>query len=184
MSKQLKIFLIVSVLVNALLIGWTFGHFFRHSRRPGPPPHRDYYLSQLPPGKAKAFKRSMKEIRKKNRKYFKKIEEVRKQVIEALTAPTFDPKLFIRKLNELHAVYGELKEPMAQSVAELASTMNQEQRRVLAKLLEKGPLAPPGRQWKRGKRPWKGPGHPPGPVGPPPHQGGPPEGGAPPPAFP
>lgn len=167
MTKQLKIFLIASVLLNALLIGWALGHFFRHGRPPGPPPPPGYYLSQLPPEKAEAFRRAMKQIREKNKKYLKKIESVRREVINALTAPSFDPKLFLNKLNELHEAYGEFKEPMAETVAALAATMNQEQRIILAKLLEKGPLAPTGRGWKKGRGKFRGPPPHPG-EGPPP----------------
>jgi len=172
MSKSLKTFLVISILLNTLLIGVLIGHFSKHGRRSPRHPRSQALLAELPKEKAQAFQEAMDGLRKASRKDKKKLESARKQVIEVLTAPQFNAQAFMASLNAVHDIHGELKEEMGLTVSKLASGMNQDERKILAKMLEKGPLGPgPHHRGKRHRSrhppppgmgpPGQGPGFPP-----------------------
>ena len=102
-------------------------------------------LAKLPAEKAELVKSTFKEMRterKANKQAHKSEREVMKQI---LTAPEFNRAAFVGKAQELSAKHGAMKVKGAEKIANLATQLNQEERKILAEMLPKK-----GKKGKRG----------------------------------
>ncbi len=164
MSKGLKIFLTVSVLLNVLLVGiviGTFSHTFVGRMERGK--RALMLLKDLPPEKREMVLETMKDMRKHSRETKKKIWKMRDEIIDVFAAPEFDAGLFDQKVAELHALMGEITGEMADETKKIAAELNYEERKAIAEMIRRGPGPPFPRFLMEGF---------PGPDGPPPHHPG------------
>lgn len=143
MSKSLKIFLAVSVLLNVLLIGvliGTFSHTILWRMEKG---KRTFTLvKELPPDKREKVLETMKKMGKESRRTRKKIKKVRDEVINIFSAPEFDAELFDRKVAEMHALMGELTDDIAEETKKMALELSPEERKEIADTIRRGPGPP------------------------------------------
>ncbi|MEW6144432.1 MAG: periplasmic heavy metal sensor [Thermodesulfobacteriota bacterium] len=143
MSKGLKIFLALSVLLNVLLIGiliGTLSHtFFWHMEKGKRAFH---FMKELPPEKREKVMETIKDLRKESLETRKKIKKKRDEVIDVFSAPEFDPALFDRKVTELHALMGELTDEIADETKKIASDLTREERKAIADIIRRGPGPP------------------------------------------
>lgn len=190
MGNKFKLVLIFSLAINLLLIGMVVGYSVRGCRRQGRPPRPPERLSQqLSPQTQELFSQALRSLHEKNRQTAEAIEKKRQEVVAILVAPQFDSQAYQKATAELHALHGQMKDALTQTVMNLASQLSQEERKALAQFLLKGPPGgPPGeggshhhpppphsdRPHGGGGRPWgppEGPGQdgfPGGPPAPPP----------------
>ena len=164
MSKGLKIFLAVSVLLNVLLVGiviGTFSHTFVGRMEKGK--RSLLFLKDLPPEKREMVLETMKDMRKQSRETKKKIMKMRDEVIDVFAAPEFDAALFDHKVAEMHALMGEITDEIADETKKIAAELNYEERKAIADMIRRGPGPPFPRFLMEGF---------PGPDGPPPHHPG------------
>lgn len=168
MGYKLKSALIVSLAINLLLLGMLGGYFARGCRAPGAlPPLPPGMGGKLSPESEKTFRQALKNLHEENRQTGEAIAQAQREVLQILSAPSFDATLYKKKVEELHILHGKMREKLTQTVTELAATMNQEERRALAMFLEQGPPGGPPSP-PRGPHP---PGFPPPPPGAPPPMG-------------
>lgn len=150
MGNKLKIILIVSISANLLLVGLVMGYLFRGWQRGRSEFRLPPRISQkMTPENIEKFEKAMRELHQENRKERKQIRTLQKEILETLTAPEFNAKVFQDKMEELHQLHGKMKDDLTQTVTALASQLNQEERQALALILEQGPLGKRG-----GKPPW------------------------------
>jgi uncharacterized membrane protein len=168
MSKGLKIFIAVSVLLNVLLLGiviGTFSHTFVGRMEKGK--RALMFLKDLPPEKRDMVIETMKDMKKESRETRKKIKQKKNEVIDVFSAPEFDSKLFDRKVAEMHALMGEVTAGIADETKKIAAELNHEERKAIADIIRRGPGPPFPRFLMEG---FHGPDGPPPPP-PPPHPG-------------
>lgn len=143
MSKGLKIFLAVSVLLNVLLLGiliGTFSHTFLGRMEKGK--RALMFLKDLPPEKRDMVIETIKDMKKESRETRKKIKQKKNEVIDVFSAPEFDPVLFDRKVAEMHALMGEVTSEIADETKKIASELNYEERKAVAEIIRRGPGPP------------------------------------------
>ncbi|GEM_PF-680430 len=143
MSKGLKIFLAVSVLLNVLLLGiliGTFSHTFVGRMEKGK--RALMFLKDLPPEKREMVIETMKDMKKESRETRKKIKQKKNEVIDVFSAPKFDAGLFDRKVAEMHALMGEVTSEIAEETKKIASELNYEERKAVAEIIRRGPGPP------------------------------------------
>jgi uncharacterized membrane protein len=143
MSKGLKIFLAVSVLLNVLLVGILIGNlshtiFWRMEKGR----RAFHFMKELPPEKRDKVKEMIRDLKKESRETRKKIRQKRDEVIDVFSAPEFDPALFDRKVAELHALMGELTEEIAEETKKIASDLSREERKAVADIIRRVPGPP------------------------------------------
>ena len=146
MSKTIKIMLAVSVLLNVLLIGVLIGSFSH--RFAGPfqmRSHMKEVIGKLPEDKQELVKNTLKELKSETSATKKKVGAKRKEIMDVLTAPEFDPALFDQKVAELHVLMGELASEVAGAAKKIASNLDQQDRIMLSELIKRrhGPGPPP-----------------------------------------
>ena len=164
MSKGLKIFLAVSVLLNVLLIGvliGTFSHTMMWRMEKGK--HAYKFLRDLPPEKRDLVLQTMKNMKKQSRETRKKIKRAREEVIDAFAAPEFDAARFDRSVAAMHAIMGQMTDNIAEETKKIALELTPEERKALANTMKKWP-GPPFPRFLM-----EGPGEHGGPPPPPPH---------------
>ena len=143
MSKGLRIFIAVSVLLNVLLIGiliGTFSHTFLGRMDKGK--RALMFLKDLPPEKRDMVIETMKDMKKESRETRKKIRMKRDEVIDVFSAPEFDAALFDQKVAEMHALMGEVTTEIAGETKKIASELNHEEREAMADIIRRGPGPP------------------------------------------
>ena len=89
----------------------------------------------------------------------KEIRERRREVLEILSAPEFDPALYDNKVAELHALMDRLGNEFAGTARDLALNLDQDERKALAEAIMKRRGGKHGYREKWDDRPGKpGPG--------------------------
>lgn len=143
MTNKVKAVLIVSLLFNVLLIGWIAGaalHHFRGERGF----HRDdrAALERLSDEKRTLFLETLKQTRAASSAYRKEMSGIRKKTLAILTAPEFDEQAYRSAVGELHRLRTERMDRLSDTTGRLARQLNQDERRILAELLERHPRHP------------------------------------------
>ena len=152
MSKGLKIVFIISIILNVLFIGLTIGHFSKRAAHWGKMrADMEETIGALPEEKQKMIMSAMRELRRETRGAKREVGRVRKELVDTLTAESFDREKFMRQANELHDLHGVLALDLAKTVAELAENLNQEERKALSQFIRelrkhRRPDGPPGRR--------------------------------------
>ena len=162
MGRKLQLILFLSLALNLLFVGILVGYGFRgcgREKRHGRLPPE--ILEKVSPEQQKKFQDALFQIHKKGREVRRDIRQERKNSMDILTAPQFDAEAYRKSMNELHEMQGVLKGQLTDTVIQLASQLNQEDRKALAAFLARGPKGE-----GRGDR-WRGPGRDRGPGGPP-----------------
>lgn len=144
MTNKAKAVLIGSLLLNVLLVGWIAGGALHHFER-----HRGFHrderavLKRLPESKRALFLKTMEETRAESREIRNRTADIRKKTLAILTAPQFDEQAYRDSVAKLHRLRSERMNRLADATGGLAMQFNQEERKILAKLLERHPVHPP-----------------------------------------
>jgi uncharacterized membrane protein len=143
MSKGLKIFLAVSVLLNVLLAGILIGAFSHTMLWRMDKGKRAFsFARSLPPAKRDMLIDTMKKMKNESRETRKKIKKARQEVLDAFSAPEFDPERFDRSVATLHALMKELTDEIAGETKKIALELSPEERKQLADMMRRGPGPP------------------------------------------
>lgn len=138
MSKGLKIVVICSLALNVLMIGIFIGHFSHRISDEGflrRPWHEN--MSELSVEKQELFSKTMERARESNRDVHRLIRETRRTALAILTAPDFDEQAYRIEMEKLHDLRGKMMRNLADTTTELARQLNQDERKVLARRLER-----------------------------------------------
>lgn len=92
-------------------------------------------MSQFPPEKEMLFHQSMREAREETAENRGEIKKLKKEMVDILTAPVFDEKLFLEKRNTLNILCRKNRQAIDERIAGLATQLSQEDRTILAKMI-------------------------------------------------
>ncbi len=138
MSKTFKIIFAASIILNILLAGvviGTYSHGFRMklSMRQD----IDETLKDFPADKRALVTGAMESLRERTKETKKEIRKRRREVLEILSAPEFDPALYDKKVAELHTLMDRLGNEFAGTARDLALNLDQDERKALAEVIMK-----------------------------------------------
>lgn len=139
MSKKLKLFVLASVILNIVLTGIVAGHMahrFGHW-------HDDKMLrfiekTELSEIKKTAYKEKLQQALSE-KKYRNSGRQEHEKAMAILTTKTFDADLFRARLEHIFEKQDQHKKQMIDVIVELASELNQQDRKALAEILRKPP---------------------------------------------
>ncbi|HML96546.1 MAG TPA: periplasmic heavy metal sensor [Thermodesulfobacteriota bacterium] len=138
MSKAIKIIFAASIILNILLAGVVIGAYSHGFRAKFSMRHDiDEALKDFPPDKRALVTGAMESLRENTKETKKEIRERRREVLEILSAPEFDPALYDKKVAELHALMNRLGNEFADTARDLALELDQDERKALAEVIMK-----------------------------------------------
>ena len=138
MSRNIKILLTVSIVLNVLLLGILIGLFsddFRDHKKMRADMHRS--IDKLPKDKAKLVNKAMRSLHKETRKTRKQVKKTRNNINEILSAPVFDENAYNTEIENLQKLQSEIMEKFSSVTKDLALQLEQDERKVIAELLKK-----------------------------------------------
>ena len=153
MSKKMKVLMIVSLLLNVFLVGIIIGDM-SHRFRKKPPigKHARELASKLPEDKAAIILKTMETVHMNNRDVRKQIREARQRAMNIMTAQRFDEAAYQIQVEKLHELRGLMMQRLASVTMELATKLNQQERKILAQYLKRPPRPLRDRKPPRGSR--------------------------------
>lgn len=135
MSKKMKMMVIGSLLLNALLIGVIIGNWSHRFGREHFIGRHAELISKLPQEKAELFLKTVERVHLNNRNIYHRIREARKEAMRILAAPEFDEAAYRLELKKLHELGDLMMQGLANATIELAREFGQEERKILAQHL-------------------------------------------------
>jgi uncharacterized membrane protein len=140
MSRNVKILIVASLVLNVLLAGVIIGNVFHRIGWRSASKHDARVLAaKLSPEKYKLFTEVMGGARSECKQIRKHIRERREQALGILTAPEFDEQSFRREVDTLHDLRGRVADRLSGATLELAKQFDPEERKLLGKYLERPP---------------------------------------------
>lgn len=137
MSKKLKLFILISVILNVILIGIIAGYSFQHfGLKRGDEIISLLDNSSLPEEKRNSLKKKLREVLPNENKRKNK-QEWRDETLAILTAKEFDIDAYRAQLEKRHAERSQNKNNQIEIMTELVSQLNQDERKKLAKIFRK-----------------------------------------------
>ena len=132
MTKKLRLFILMSVILNFILIGVIMGHSYnRYGMRRVDMVIDFLDKSSIPEAQRIALKGKFKHIYY-NDKVQKQKQQWRKEIRAVMTAEEFDAEAYRIKLEEMTTRRNEKKQKMSAVMIEMASQLNLEERKALA----------------------------------------------------
>lgn len=130
MKKSLLVSAMVIVVISLCSMGYAFEGKGRGDRSP-----KHDHLSQLPADKAVLFRQTMKEAREKTAENREQMKNLKKELRDVLTAPTFDEAMFLEKMNILQILRQKERQTVVEGFAQVAQQFTQEERKILAEII-------------------------------------------------
>ncbi|MEE9542863.1 MAG: periplasmic heavy metal sensor [Thermodesulfobacteriota bacterium] len=133
MNKNIRIFVVCSVVLNIFLIGFVIG---KYTHRRGV---KDVgsVVKALPPTKQEIARRLFPGARSEEGLRVSELNNIRRGIIDELNAEEFDAEEYQKKLDALERVRAKLREHYTLAVKEMARNFTVEERRMLVKALVK-----------------------------------------------
>ncbi len=133
MKRNIKIFIITSVLLNILMAGVIFGNIGKYFLNK----HKisQEIVNSLPDDKRKLFKETMNSAEKATGELHEELDNARKEAANLLKAEPFDKEAYLSQVQHISELRGQVMQKMSQSVAALAEQFTQEERSILAETL-------------------------------------------------
>ena len=138
MSRNIKIILSLSIILNLLLIGLVAGHAIkRASYHREPQEAIEQVADTLTTEKREMVQSVMQTMREQKREQHKAMREAREKLMDIFTAPEFDPEAFQQAAQSLHDQHGVRGQQMTEAFTKLGQSLTQEERQALAKAMRK-----------------------------------------------
>jgi uncharacterized membrane protein len=134
-ERTMKKWLVFSVLIVAMSVCSLVyaydgkGHGSRHAQHE--------LLNQLPADKEILFHQTMREVRDNTAKIREQRKELKAEIHDILTAPEFNEALFLKKAKSMQEHHQMMREAREKAIVKLAGQFNQEERKILARLIHK-----------------------------------------------
>lgn len=140
MSKKMRILVLGSLFLNALLVAVVIGHVSHRLERGGfGVRHMPRPAIKLPADKEALFFKTMERVKRENRKLHEQIREIRERTLAVLTAPEFDEAAYQREVEKLHDLRGLMMQRLADATKDLGKRFSREEREALAEHLRRPP---------------------------------------------
>lgn len=132
MTRNIKFFIIVSVMLNVVLGGLVIGHASHRFGHAMP-----QAMSSLPPEKQAEFRDAMKKVHGEEGSGWKDVRTSREKIAGILTAPAFDKAAYMAEVEKMQAQRSKKWKQMANAIAGLAEHWSQQERKALAEMLQR-----------------------------------------------
>lgn len=130
MKKILSVLVMAIAVISLCSAGYAFEGKGRGDRA-----SKHNLLSQLPADKAMLFRQTMREAREKTAENREQIRQLKEEMRDVLTAPTFDKELFLEKMKEMQILRQKDRQTVVEEFARIAEQFTQEERKVLAEVI-------------------------------------------------
>jgi uncharacterized membrane protein len=130
MKKSLSVLATVIAVISICSVVYAFegrGHGDRASKHE--------LLSQLPADKEMLVHQTMREVREKTAENREQIKELKQEILDVLSAPAFDEKMFFEKIKDMQILRQKERQTMVEGFAKLAKQFTQEERKILAEII-------------------------------------------------
>lgn len=132
---------------TAMVLALTAGAAYAEYGAPkGPPPHVKEALAKLSDDKADLVGDTLRQMHESGQEDRQKIKALHEELKTILTATTFSETAFLAKTKEIDAYMAAKHQKNHLAIAELASQLTQDERKVLADIM------PGGKRFGHGKR--------------------------------
>lgn len=128
MKTSTKTLITISVILNVLFLGFQLGKMTTNSCNSKRMHHKKNYNPKI--------LAKLDLIKEESKKHMQEMEKTRAEVINLLTAETFDPIAFDNISREIHQCREEMMCGMTDKIKALALEMNLEERRELAEIIK------------------------------------------------
>jgi uncharacterized membrane protein len=140
MNRSLKLVFLASIILNVLFVGVLAGllphGFDRSSSRQQ---RMENAIKTLPEPVQSRFRGEMEQTRKQVEPIRNQIEEARNETIRILTTEPFDEAAYERQVNKIQELRLQMGKQMSDNMKEVAKSLPPEQRKELAKILQRPP---------------------------------------------
>jgi len=142
MSRFVKAFITLSLLLNLLLAGLVIGHIGRCFMEP----HKHYTLQEialaLPQDKRHAFEDIMGRAEQDTGELHQQLSDARNKAATILKADPFDKAAYMGQMQTIHTLQGQVRERMVAAIAQVAEQSTPQERTLLADKLRYLPRSP------------------------------------------
>lgn len=137
MSKSMKSFVALSVLLNIVLAGVIIGHMGQHMVSAVNYRHKsiEEMSGLLPEDKREHFESAMHKVEDEAGEQRQQLSDSHKQMVHLLEADPFDKDSFIAEAQKMSGIYGQIMQHRVETIADLAAEYPQEDRVKLADML-------------------------------------------------
>jgi uncharacterized membrane protein len=142
MSRSLKAFITLSVLLNLLLAGLVIGHLGRYFADPHMRRSVEEMAMTLPADKRQHFEEVMGKAEQDTGEWRQQLSDVRKKVIATMKADSFDKKAYLDEMQQAQQLRAKIKQRTIDAIAELAEKSTPEERAQLIEMLHFPPPPP------------------------------------------
>lgn len=141
MSRKIKLFILVSVLLNIILIGIIAGHSYhrygmKHGERLAGEVAELLDRSSIAEEQREVLKQSFRNATSRPEKT-EDMKRAQEEALTVLTAEKFDKAAFRKKIEKNHQNFGKRRQQITDAIVNIASNLNQDERKELAELLRK-----------------------------------------------
>ncbi len=137
MNGKLKALLVISLVLNVWMGGLIIGHMSQKWTSGIDDLNAALAGSTLTAEQQASMKEKLTAFRKENQEGWKKSDEPRKEILEILTAPTFDEAAYDAAMEKMMTMKRERRMKMNAAIKEMAKGMSQEERKVLTDVMER-----------------------------------------------
>ena len=122
MSKSVKAFIVVSVMLNLLMAGLVLGHIGKHFS----------WYATFPESKQKFLEDAVCQMEGNTNDLRQKLSEARQKANEVLASEQFDKSLYFAKINNVRELRGQLMTRIAENVVMFSEKLPPQERVLLA----------------------------------------------------
>lgn len=130
MKKSLSVLATVIAVISICSVVYAFEGKGRGDRA-----SKHELLSQLPADKEMLVHQTMREVRGKTAENREQIKKLKKEILDVLTAPAFDEKMFLEKIKDMQTLRQKERQAMVEGFAKVAKQFTQEERKILAEII-------------------------------------------------
>ncbi len=139
MSRSIKLFITVSVLLNLLLAGAVVGQWGRCAFGPGARISAKDIAAALPLDKRQMLEKTVSSAEAENSDLRAEVLAAREKTSAILKAEPFDRAAYLAQVSKTQMLRGQMMQNMAVRMADLAANYTPEERAVLAELFRRPP---------------------------------------------
>jgi uncharacterized membrane protein len=144
MTRNVRIFLILSVVVNLFCLGIFTGYAFREMKPHASPLDQQLALAaRLPDHERRQLEDALRDAWSDADKMHDEMLESKREAARLLTSEPFDMTAYQTQVQHMNDIHTKMKQRLSKAIVELARTFTPEQRTVLAEIVTLPPGPPP-----------------------------------------
>ncbi len=140
MNRKIKVFIIISVMLNVLFIGLFFGSTLKHKGFGHEKPMAAILSkAQIPADRSSLIEKQINSIFENGRGSRKEMEEMRGIAFNILAAENFDDVAYQAQMDKMFDMRNQQRKNMSEEIKNLAKQLDQKERLALAEILRDMP---------------------------------------------